>query len=116
MGQIHAHDGVAKLEHGKVGCHVGLGAADRLHIDMLCAGKELLAAFASQLLCHVHTGRAAVVAFAWVAFRILVGHDAALGLHDRSTCEVLRGDQNYVISLPLQLSLDRGCDFGIFNA
>ena len=88
----------------------------RLHIHMLCADKELLAALACQLLGHVHTGRAAVVAFAWVAFRILVGHDAALGLHDCSTCEVLRGDQNDVISLPLQLSLDRGCDFGIFNA
>ena len=110
VGQVHAHDGVAKFEHGKVSGHVGLRAAHRLHIDMLCAGKELLAALASQILCHVHTSRAAVVAFAWVAFRILVSHDAALGFHDGSTCEVLRGDQTYVISLPLQLSLDRGCE------
>jgi len=116
VGQVHAHNGVAKLEHGKVGRHIGLSAANRLHIYMLCAGKEFLAALASQILSHVHAGCAAIVAFAWVAFRILVGHDAALGLHDGSTCEVLRGDQNYVISLPLQLSLDRGCDFGIFNA
>jgi hypothetical protein len=83
---------------------------------MLCADKELFAAFASQIFSHVHTGCAAIVAFARVAFRILIGHDAALGLHDGSTCKVLRSDQNYVISLPIQLRLDRGCDFGIFNA
>ena len=108
MGQVHAHDGVAVLEDGEVGGHVGLGAAHWLDVDVLCAGKELLAALSGQVLSHIHIGRAAVVALAWIALCILVGHDAALGLHDRSTCEVLRGDQNDVVSLPLQLCLDCG--------
>jgi len=115
VGQVHAHDGVARLENSKVGCHVGLGAAVRLHIHMLCT-KELLAALARQLLGHVHEGCAPIVAFAWVALRIFVGHDTALGLHDRSTCIVLGCNQNDGISLPLQLGMDGGCDLGIFNA
>ncbi len=113
MGQVHAHDGVAVLEHGEVGGHVGLGAAHRLDIDMLRPGKELLASLLGQLLSPVHIGRAAVVSLARIAFRILVGHDAALGLHDRSTGEVLGGDQNDVIALPLQLILDGSIYFWV---
>ena len=88
MGEIHAHNGVAEFQHSEISGHVGLGAAVRLDVHVFSA-KELLAAFACQFLSHVYASGAAVVAFAWVAFRILVGHDAALGFHDRSTCEVL---------------------------
>ena len=116
MGQVHAHDSVAVLENGEVGGHIGLGAAHRLDVDMLRPGKELLAPLLGQLLSPVHIGRAAVIALAWIAFRILVGHDAALGLHDRSTGEVLGGDQNNVVALPLQLILDGSINFGVLLA
>jgi len=116
VGQVHAHDGVAVLEHGEIGGHVGLGAAHRLDVDMLGPGKELLAPLLGQHLGPVHICRAAVVALARIAFSILVGHDAALGLHDRPTGEILGGDQNDVIALPLQLILDGSINFGVLLA
>ncbi|OPX73389.1 MAG: hypothetical protein A4E43_01533 [Methanosaeta sp. PtaB.Bin005] len=88
VSEVHAHDGIARVEYGEVGSHVGLGAAMGLDVNMLCA-KELNAALSCQILGQVHAACAAIVAFAGIAFGILIGHDTALRLHDRSTGEVL---------------------------
>jgi hypothetical protein len=78
--------------------------------------EELRAPFLSQQLGHINIGGTAVVPAARIAFCILIGHDAALCFHDRSTCEVLGCDQDEGVALPLKLGLYRGCHFRIHYA
>src|SRR6185436_7923648 len=40
VGEVHAQDPVARVEHAEVGGHVRLPARVRLHVDVLRAGEE----------------------------------------------------------------------------
>ena len=73
VGEVHAHDAIARLEDGEVGRHVRLGAAVRLDVDMLGAGEELQGPRLRQPFGHVHVLTAAVVALARQALGVLVG-------------------------------------------
>ena len=93
VGQVHAHDPVARLEDAEVGDHVGLGARVGLDVDMLGAGVEREGAFLGQPLGDVDELAAAVVALAGQALGVLVGQPRALGFHHRGRHVVLAGDQ-----------------------
>ena len=61
----------------------------------------------------VHMLATAVVPLARVPFRILVRHEGALSGQDGGTGEVLRGNQEELVSLPFFLGVDGGIDIGI---
>ena len=90
--EVHAQDGVAGLQHRGVSGLIGLRAGMRLHVGVLGA-EQLLGAVARQVLHDVGELASAVVAFAGIAFGVLVGEDAAGGFQHRFRDEVLAGDQ-----------------------
>lgn len=112
FGQAHAHDGVARLEHGEEHALVGLRAGVRLHVGGLGA-EQLLHAVDGELLDHVHVFAATVVALAGIALGILVGQLRALGGHHGRRGVVLGGDQLDVVFLALVFLLDGGEDFWV---
>jgi hypothetical protein len=83
-------------------------------LDVGVLGAEQgLAALDGEVLGDVHLLAAAVVAPAGIALGVLVGHHAALGLQDRGTGEVLRGDHLQGRALAALLALDGGRDGGV---
>ena len=64
----------------------------RLHVGVL-GSEELLGAIARQVLDHVGELASAVIAFAGIAFGILVGEHRAGGFEHGFADEVLGGDQ-----------------------
>ncbi len=72
------------VQHRGVGGLVGLRAGMRLHVGILGA-EELLGALARQVLDDIGEFAAAVVALARIAFRVLIGEDAAGGFEHRLT-------------------------------
>ena len=107
MGQVHAHDPVARLEDAEVGGHVGLGAAVRLDVDVLRARVQGQRPVLGESLGDVDVLAAAVVALAGQALGVLVGQPRALGFHDRGGDVVLAGDQLDVVVLAATLALHR---------
>ena len=103
--QIHAHEGVTGVQAGQEHGHVGLCAAMGLHICP--AGTvQLLGTLNGDGFALVHYLASAVVAFAGIAFSILVCHDGAHGLHHLVTHEILGGDQLYTFCLTFPLLLN----------
>ncbi len=74
--QIQAQNGIARLQHRRVGRGVGLRAGVRLHVDVLSA-KNLLRTVSRQVLHNIAELAATVVAPAWIALGVLVGKDRA---------------------------------------
>ncbi len=112
FGQAHAHDGVARLEHGEVHALVGLRARVGLHVGGFGA-EQLLDAVNGQLLDHVDVLATAVVALAGIALGVLVGQLRTLGGHHGRRGVVLGGDQLDVVFLALVFLLDGGKDLGV---
>ena len=112
FGQAHAHDRVARLEHGEEHALVGLRARVRLHVGGFGA-EELLHAVDGELFHHVHVFATAVVTLAGVALGVLVGQLGALRGHHGRGRVVLGGNQLDVVFLTLIFLLDGGKDFGI---
>jgi hypothetical protein len=82
-----------------------------VRLDVGVTGAEQLAgAVDGQLLDHVDVLAATVVALAWVAFGVLVGQLAALGLHHLGAGVVFRGDQLDVVFLTLRFALHGGAE------
>ena len=79
VGEVHAQDPVAGLEHAEVGGHVGLGAGVGLDVDVLGAREEGQRALLGEPLGDVHELAAAVVALARQALGVLVGEPASPG-------------------------------------
>ena len=116
VGEVHAHEGVAGLEHslerGQVGGSAGVG----LDVGMLSA-EQLAGALTGDLFGLVDAVAAAVVALAGVALGILVGeHRARCGQY-RLADKVLRRDQLDIAPLAVILGPDgrahlriAGCD------
>ena len=88
MGQIHAHERIARLQHGEENRHVGLCTGVWLHIGML-GTEQLLRAFNGQGFHHIHMLAPAIVTAAGIAFGILVGQGRACRLHDSLTHKIL---------------------------
>ena len=99
MGERHAQNGVAGVEkgqkYGEIGRRTGIG----LHIDVLGA-EQGLGPLDGQGFDLIDQLLALVVAFAHIAFRILVGEHRAGGLHHRRADIVFRRDEAYFLVLP----------------
>ena len=110
--EVQAQDGVAGLDDGRIGRHVGRRAGVRLHVGVLGA-EELLGAIARQVLHHVGELASAVVALAGIAFGVLVGEDRARGFQHGFADEVFGGDQLQAFVLAAFFVLDGIGYFGI---
>jgi hypothetical protein len=100
MGKVHAHIEVARAHHGKIHGHIRLGPGMRLHIGVLCA-EELHSSLPGQLFNLIDEHAAAVIALPRISFRVLVGEDAALGLHDCRRGKILRRNQFKAVFLTI---------------
>ncbi len=112
VGQVHAQDGVAGLEHGGVGGLIGLRSGMRLHVGVLGA-KQFLGAIARQVLDNVGELASAVIALARIALGVFVGEDAASGFHYRFGNEVFARDQLELRVLALGFMLDGPIDIRV---
>ena len=63
LGKIHAHDGIAQVEQGKVNGQVGLCAGMGLHVGIF-GTKQLAGTVNRNLLNLIHKLAAAVIAVA----------------------------------------------------
>ncbi len=112
MSEVHAHDGVAGLEHREVDGHVCLRAGVRLHIGVLGA-EELLRPVDGDGLDDVGRSAPAVVPLAGVSLGVLVGEDGAHGREHGDRDVVLRGDQLEGVVLTRRLAPDGGSDLRV---
>ena len=112
FGQTHAHNGVAGLQEGEENSLIGRGTAVRLHVGAVSA-KNLPDAVDGQLFGDIDKFAAAVIAFAWVAFCILVSELGALRRHDGGRGVVFTGDQFDMLFLARVFSLDGGKKLGV---
>ncbi len=110
--QVHAKDGVARLEEREVHRHVRLRAGVRLHVDVVRA-EELFGARDGERLGDIDELAPAVVPFARVTFRVLVGQHGAGRFENGLADEVLRGDQLEPAVLSMHFLRDRPRDVGI---
>ena len=72
MVKVQSHEGVAGVQHGEQYGSIGLCSRVGLHVGVLCP-EELAYAVDGQLLYLIHHLATSVVAFAGIAFGILVG-------------------------------------------
>ena len=112
LRKVHAHDGIAQLQQGKIHGKVGLCAGMGLDVGVLCP-VQLAGTLDGNILHLVHIDAAAVVALAGQTFGILVGQDAAHGCHDSRGNDVLAGNQLDVLALTGQLAVHCRCQFRI---
>ena len=83
-----------------------------LHIRMISA-EELFRAGNGQVFDHINMLAAAIPAFAWVAFGILIREHATLRFHYGWISKVFGGDELDVVLLALALGGDGGCDLRV---
>ena len=107
VGEVHAEDGVSRLEQREVDRHVGLRPGMRLHVGMVGA-EERGGARNRRALGDVDELAASVVPLARVAFGVLVRQDRSGGLEDRLADEVFRRDQLEAAVLPVEFVAENG--------
>ena len=107
LRKVHAHDGIAQLQQGKIHGKVGLCAGMGLDVGVLCP-KQLAGAPDGNILHLVHIDAAAVVPLSGVALGVLVGQNRTHSSHDCGRNDVLAGDQLNVLALTGQFPL-HGC-------
>ena len=112
LAEVHAHDGVAGLEHREIDDLVRLRAGMGLNVRVLGA-EQLAGALAGDILSDIHREAAAVVALGRIALGVLVGQHGAHRRHHRGRNDVLAGDQLEVLLLTLQLLRHRVADLGV---
>ena len=112
VAQIHAEDGITRLEESEIHRNIRLRAGVRLDIRMLRA-EELHCPVARKVLDLVDILAAAVVSRAGIALSIFICEMAAHGLHHGGRNKVLRCDKLYMVSLALELAHHRIVDRGI---
>ena len=112
VGEIHAHVGVAGLEHGLERGEVGGSAGVGLNVGVLGA-EELAGALTGDLLGFVDAVAAAVVTLAGIALGVLVGKARAHRHHDGGGDDVFGSNQLDVALLTMIFLLNGGADFGV---
>src|SRR5664280_2034551 len=112
MGEVQSENGVPRLNDRGVSGHIGGRTGVRLHVGVLGA-KELLGAVACQVLDYVGEFASAVVAFAGIAFGVLVGEDGASRLQHGLAHKIFRGDQLQTFMLTALFVLNRLRDLWI---
>ena len=112
LGQVHTHNGIARLEHREINDLVRLGTGMGLDVGVIRA-EQLAGALAGDILHYVYRVAAAVVALAGIALGILVGQHGTHRRHDRGRNDVLAGDQLEVLLLALELGRHRVADLSV---
>ena len=84
VSQAHAKHGITGRTQRQVNGSVGLRTGMRLNVGIVGA-EQLLGAIDRQLLRNIDVFTPAIITFAGIALRILVGEDAALGFQDKIT-------------------------------
>ena len=112
VGQVQAHDRVARLDQRVHHRGVRLRTGVRLHVRELGA-EQGLDPVDRQLLDHVNVLAAAVVPLARVPLGVLVRQHRTLRLHHRRGRVVLRGDHLQTGALAAQLVVDLRRDLRI---
>ena len=107
LRKVHAHNGIAQLQQGKIHGKVGLCAGMGLDVGILCP-EQLAGAPDGNILHLVHIDAAAVVALAGQTLGVLVGQHAAHGCHHGGRNDILAGDQFNILALTGQFPL-HGC-------
>ncbi len=110
--KIEAENGVARLQHRRVGRGVGLRAGVRLHVDVLAA-EELARTVAGQVLHDVGVFAAAVVAAPRIALGIFIGEDRAGCLQHGFGDEVFAGNHLQPFVLAESFLVNGGGNIGI---
>ena len=101
LSEIHAHNGIARLQKGKVNCGVGISAGMCLYVGMFCAEK-FFGAFNGKGFNLVNVFAAAITV-SGVAFRIFVGQHTAHGFHNCGADEVFGSNQLNFVALASEL-------------
>ena len=109
VGEVHAHEAVARLEKREEHRLVRLGARVRLDVGVGGA-EELLDAVDGDGLDLVDELAAAVVTLAGVALGVLVGQHRALGDQHVAGNDVLGRDELDLVLLAAELAADGGGD------
>ena len=112
LRQVHAHNGVARLQKGKVYCRIGIGAGMCLYVGVFCA-EQFFSTFNCKGFYLVHIFAAAVIAVAGVAFRIFVGQHAAHRFHYCGADKVFGSNQFNFIALASEFFTDSRSNFGV---
>ena len=112
LGQIHAHNGVAQFQQGKIDRKVGLCAGMGLHVGVFCP-KQSAGAVNGDLLNLVHKLAAAVIAVTGIALCVFVGQHAAHRRHNSGGNDVFTGNQLNVLALTGQLATHSSTQFGV---
>ena len=111
-GQVHAQDGVARLQQRLVHPLVGLAARVGLHVGEF-AVEQLFRALDGQVLGNIDELAAAIVTPTGIALGVLVGQNRALRLQHCGRDDVFGCDQFDLISLAAQLRFDGARDLGV---
>ena len=110
--QVHSHDGVSHVAQGLVHCVVGRSAAVGLDVCMVRA-EEGLGPVPGNVLHHVHTFTATIVALAGIALGILIGEHGRSSRQNGRADKVLRGNQLNISPLTVVLRLHGVAHLGI---
>ena len=92
MIEFHGQSRVPRLHEGEVGGHVGLGAGVGLDVGVF-GPEQFLRPLDGQPFDNVDPLAAAVVPFAGVALRVLVGQHRTRGREDGRAHVIFRGDE-----------------------
>ena len=112
VGQIHAHDRIARLDQRKINCIVSRSTAMRLNIGMVGA-KQFACALAGDILDHVNTLAPAVVTLAGIALGIFIGQTGPHRQHNSRADKVLRSNQLDITALPIVFIHHRAADLRV---
>src|SRR5437660_11445680 len=106
MREVETKYGIAWLQHGRIGFHVGLRSCVGLHISVLGA-KEFVCPLACQIFYDICKLTAPVIAFTRISFGVLIREYRAHGFQHRLANEVFGCDQLETFTLAPDLVVDR---------
>ena len=110
--KVHAHDRIARFQHGEIDGEIRLRAAVRLHVAMI-ATEKLFQPFARQLLGDVYKLAAAVIAFCGIPFGIFVGKVTSHRRHHGGRNDILACNEFEIAALTGKLFFHCRVQFGI---
>ena len=110
--EIHAEDGVARLQEREEYRHIRLCARVGLNVRPRRTEK-FLRTVNGKLLRNIDILTAAVVTLSWIALGVLVCENTPLRLHDGTADDVLRSNELEFRPLAVQLVIDRLCNLRV---
>jgi len=113
--EVHAHDGIARLQDREIDGLIGLRTGMRLHVGVF-GTEQALDAVDGDLLDLIDKFTAAIETLARITFGIFVGQLRALSFHHCRAGVIFRRDQFDMVILTMTLVFDVLPQFRIDNA